>query len=306
MDESALSGFDNSFNVQYSPELVNNRPLLLTSLAATDAIVVRNRTQVDLALLESAPNLKVIGRLGVGLDNIDISACEARGIKVFPATGANTQSVIEYVIGTSMALVRSSYFSTQSLAAGEWPRDQLSRGGEIAGRTLGLVGFGKIAQVLAALARNLGIKVLAYDPFVPVDFDAWQGVTRLELNELLPLADIVSIHTPLTPDTHRFIDAEKIAQMKQGAILINTSRGEVLDEDAVIDALRNAQLSGAALDVYTTEPLGADLAKKFKNCPNLILTPHIAGVTAEANCRVSLLTVENVMSGLSEYSSTQK
>jgi len=301
MDETALSGFDDSFEVVYAPELVDNRANFLSSLEQADAIIVRNRTQVDLDVIQSAPNLRVIGRLGVGLDNIDLRACEARHIKVLPATGANTQSVVEYVIGTAMALIRGSYFSTQQLTEGKWPRAQLGQGGEITGRRLGLIGFGHIAQAVARSAQALGLKISAYDPYISIKSPQVAGVNLVSLETLLEHSDIVSVHTPLTPETDRIINTETITQIKQGAVLINSSRGEVVDEDAVIQALKSGQLSGAALDVFRSEPMDADTAAKFRDCPNLILTPHIAGVTAEANQRVSRITVENVARALREY-----
>lgn len=304
IDESVLALFGEGFDISYQPSLVDNRDELLSLLASVDALIVRNRTQVDKLLLKNAPRLKVVGRLGVGLDNIDLNECRARNIAVCPATGANTQSVVEYVIGAMMVLVRGAYHSSDRVVAGDWPRAQLGQGGEIRGRTLGLIGFGSIAQSLAHSAKSLGLKVVAYDPFLPVDAKQWTGVINSEIAELLLTSDIVSLHIPLTDETMGLFDASKINQMKPGAVLINTSRGEIVDDEAIIEALKTGQLGGAALDVFSSEPLPAEQGVKFKDCPNLILTPHIAGITEEANSRVSLVTVENVKRSLSAERST--
>lgn len=300
MDESALIGFGDDNSVNYDPSLVDDRAGLLAQLANAEAIVVRNRTQVNVELLDAAPNLKVVGRLGVGLDNIDLDACKARNVVVCPATGANTLSVAEYVIGTAMALARFSYHSNAAMIAGEWPRGTLGQGGEVSGRTMGLVGFGGIAQAVATRARALGMSIAAYDPYLPADNPAWEGVTQCDLPGLLATADVVSLHVPLTPETEGLIDATAISSMKSTAIVINTARGGIVDEPALADALKTGKLAGAALDVFASEPLKAEAAAIFDGVPNLILTPHIAGVTDEGNTRVSFVTVENVLRVLGE------
>ena len=286
--------FGDGVSVTYDPDLVDNRAGLLENLRDADAIIVRNRTRVDQELLDAGPGLKVVGRLGVGLDNIDLEACKARKVAVCPAVGANTLPVAEYVIGTAMALIRGAYSADRDMIAGHWPRGALGKGGEIAGRTMGLIGFGSIAQEVAQRARALGMAVAAHDPFLPADHAAWAGVRRCAAEELLSSSDVVSLHIPLTPDTTDLIDAGAIARMKPGAILINTARGGVVDEAALVAALKAGNLGGAALDVFASEPLTPEAGEKFRDVPNLILTPHIAGVTDESNTRVSFLTVENV------------
>ncbi|MEM1079420.1 MAG: hydroxyacid dehydrogenase [Pseudomonadota bacterium] len=300
MDPNALSGFSANLDVRYAPELVENRAATLAAAAEADALIVRNRTQVDAELLAASPGLRVVGRLGVGLDNIDMAGCAARGIAVFPATGANTRSVAEYVIGTAFSLIRGAYAANPAMIAGDWPRGTLGQGGEIAGRTLGLLGFGAIAQAVASLAAPLGLRVTAADPHLPPDHPAWQGVQRLSQKALLADADILSLHVPLTSETAGLFDAEALAMLKPGAIVINTSRGGIVDENALCAALRSGHLGGAALDVFAAEPLDARAGARFADVPNLILTPHIAGVTAEANIRVSRITVENVQRALME------
>ena len=287
MDEAAVEVLRAGFETRYEPTLVDQRADMLGQLADIDALIVRNRTKVDVALLDAAPSLKVVGRLGVGLDNIDVDACAARGITVIPATGANAGAVAEYVIGTAMALLRQAYTRSAETAAGKWPRTALSNGRELSGKTLGLIGFGGIGQLTARQAQALGVRVIAYDPMFGADAPVWAatGVVRHGIDALLAQADIVSLHVPLVEHTRNLIDAGALAKMKQSAILINTSRGGIVDETALAQALRDGHLCGAALDVFAQEPLAA--GTPLEDLPNLILTPHIAGVTEESNIRVS-------------------
>lgn len=295
MDEDALKNFGDDITVNYQPGLVDDRAGLLASVSGADALIVRNRTQVNSELLDAGPRLKVIGRLGVGLDNIDLAECKARDIAVCPATGANTLSVAEYVITTAMSLVRGAYNSNEAMISGGWPRGTLGKGGEISGRTLGLFGFGGIARAVASRARSLGMSIAAHDPYLPAADPVWDGARNCSVDELLQVSDVLSLHVPLTDETAGLIDAGAIEAMKPGAVLINTARGGIVDEEALVVALKAGRLGGAALDVFATEPLTAEAGAKFSNVPNLILTPHIAGVTDEGNTRVSFLTVENVI-----------
>jgi (S)-sulfolactate dehydrogenase len=181
-----------------------------------------------------------VGRLGVGLDNIDTAACSARGIEVIAATGANAVSVAEYVVTTAMILLRGVYGSSGEVAAGRWPRAKLSNGHELRGKTLGLIGFGSIGRVTARLARNLGVHVVAHDPLVADEDAAWRehGVASRNLEALLAEADVISLHVPLMPQTRGLLNAARIALMKRGAIVINSARGGIVDESALIAALR--------------------------------------------------------------------
>ena len=294
MDEAAVAELAAQFSTHYDPTLVDQHAQLQERLADASAIIVRNRTQVNLAMLDAAPHLRVVGRLGVGLDNIDLVACEARGIAVIPATGANALAVAEYVIGTAMALLREAYTRGAETAAGAWPRTALSNGREIGGKTLGLIGFGGIGQLTAKLAQGLGVNVIAYDPMLPSDAPIWASskVACRSMNALLAQADIVSLHVPLTPQTRNLIDKNTLALMRNGAVLINTSRGGIVDEQALAEALISGHLGGAAIDVFEQEPLPANSA--LSNAPRTILTPHIAGVTVESNTKVSALIAERV------------
>ena len=241
---------------------------------------------------------KVIGRLGVGLDNIDVEACAARGIAVIPATGANAQSVAEYAMAAALLLLRGAYASSNEVAAGHWPRAALSNGREAHGRSLGVVGFGSIGRLTAALARVVGMRVLAFDEALGADAAAYAatGVEPMPLDALVASADVITLHVPLTDATRGLFDATRIAAMKRGAVLLNTARGGIVDEAAVAAALKSGHLGGAALDVFDVEPLGASNA--FAGCPNLLLTPHVAGVSADSNVRVSALIADKVAEAL--------
>lgn len=294
MDAPAVDALRQRFDVRYAPDLVEQRGALLDAAADADALIVRNRSQVDAELLAAAPRLLAVGRLGVGLDNIDLPGCEARGIQVIPATGANARAVAEYVIGTTLSLLRGAYAATAEVSAGKWPRTALSQGLEAHGRTLGVVGFGGIGRLSAMLARGLGMRVVGSDAALPPGHPVWQetGATPLALDELLAQADVVTLHVPLTPDTRHLLDASRLGRMRPGAILINTSRGGIVDEAALAQALRAGALRGAALDVFEQEPLPA--GSPLADAPNLILTPHIAGLTQEANTRVSDMVAAGV------------
>jgi (S)-sulfolactate dehydrogenase len=293
MDQEAVDFLAKDFNVRYDPNLVKDVARLTELVKDADALIVRNATQVRGELLAAGVKLKAIGRLGVGLDNIDLPACEAREIKVLPATGANDVSVAEYVIAGALMMLRGSYFYTLSVTQGKWPRNQLI-GREVEGTTLGLVGFGNIARHVARRALALGMHVIAYDAYLTPHHPAWadHGVTPGTLDDVLSKSDVISLHVPLTDGTRHLINSEAIARMKPGAMVINTARGGVLDDVAVADALREGRLGGAMVDVFPVEPLPEE--NPYVDVPNLILTPHIAGVTNESNVRVSAVTAENV------------
>jgi (S)-sulfolactate dehydrogenase len=298
MDEDAVALLDAEFDVRYEPTLVDSPTALADAVGAAQALIVRNRTQVRGEVLGAARNLKVVGRLGVGLDNIDVDACEARGIVVIPATGANALAVAEYVVATAMMLLRGAYHSTAAVAAGAWPRNQLGLGREAGGRTLGLVGFGSIGQLTAGKAAAIGMRVIAHDALVDDDSLVWavSGIRGTSLANLLQASDVVSLHMPLTPETRGFFSREVMQAMKPGAILINTARGGIVDELALAELLASGHLGGAAIDVFANEPLAAD--SPLATAPNIILTPHIAGLTVEANGRVSDLIARRVAESL--------
>jgi (S)-sulfolactate dehydrogenase len=293
MDEAAIKRILAGHDALYDATLVDRRDELLAALGEARALIVRNRTQVDAGLLARAPKLQAVGRLGVGLDNIDLAACKARGIAVYPATGANDAAVVEYVIGAMLVLLRGAFAATGVVLAGEWPRTKLL-GREAGSKRLGLIGFGGIGRKVGAAAAALGMMVCGHDPNIPAGDKAWGQVTPRALDDLLRDSDVISLHVPLTDATRNMLGRAAVARMKRGAILINAARGGVLDEQAVAEALKSGALGGAALDVFAQEPLSRERAQVFAGCPNIILTPHIAGLTLEANMRVSTMVAEKI------------
>jgi len=297
MDEAAVLQLAGRLRTHYDPDLVD-KPELLAGLASeARALIVRNRTQVRGALLEGAGRLACVGRLGVGLDNIDMDACAERGIAVYPAVGANALAVAEYVVASILTLFRGAYGATGEMVAGGWPRQALV-GCEVAGKVLGLIGFGSIGRETARLGAAMGMQVVAHDPLIAPGDPAWGSVKPLAFNEVLRRSDAVSLHVPLTSGTRHLIGPAEIALMKPGAVLVNATRGGVLDEVALVEGLRAGALSGAALDVFETEPLTAEAGARFSGVANLILTPHIAGQTQESNIRVGALVAERVIAHL--------
>lgn len=292
MDEAAVASLQQDFTVLFDGALVEDRARLLSVGAGARALIVRNRTRVDRELLARFPDLLAVGRLGVGLDNIDVETCRERGIAVLPALGGNATAVAEYVIAGILMLRRGAYRSSASVLAGDWPRQALI-GHESQGSALGLVGFGGIAREVARRAGALGMNVAAFDPYTAGGDPAWRQVERVEaLDVLLARSDAVSLHVPLTPETRHLIDARALSTMQPGSVLINTSRGGIVDERALADSLRSGHLGGAMLDVFEQEPLPP--GSGLNGLDNLIATPHIAGVTHESNTRISALTADNV------------
>ena len=297
MDGSALAFLKNRLSVDYEPNLFDDQQTLMQRVSAVDALIVRNRTPVTRELLNHAGQLKVIGRLGVGLDNIDLDAAKQANIQVLPATGANAVAVAEYVMSALLHLRRPMTSGFQAMVGGDWPREQFI-GGEISGKTLGLIGFGQIAQIVAKRAAAFGMRIAYFDPYIDASEHDSVATAVSSLDELLALSDSVSIHVPLTEDTHRLMNSQRLALMKSGAILINTSRGGIVDERALIHHIQTGHLGGAALDVFEHEPLDELKGARFDGIDALILTPHIAGVTHESNRRVSQVTAENVLRAL--------
>lgn len=295
MDRDAAEALIADYDVLWKPDLWGRRDELLSEVVNSRAIIVRNATRVDVELLAAAPKLKVVARMGVGLDNIDLEACEARGIEVCPSVGANAASVAEYVITTALILLRGpAYRSTAEVIGGVWDRPKFGGGLELSGKVLGVVGFGSIGQVVAAKAKALGMKVIAYDAAIPDSAPVWDGARRVGLAELISESDVITLHCPLLPETRNLLGAREFAQMKQGVILINSARGGIVDEAACAAALKSGSLGGAALDTLNKEPIDDASCALFSGIENLILTPHIAGVTRESNRRIADVAVANV------------
>lgn len=295
MDQPTAEGLVGEYDSIWEPDLWSRRDALLSQMGDARAIVVRNATQVDPELLSAAPKLRLVARMGVGLDNIDVEACRARGVEVCPSVGANAVSVAEYVIASAMILLRGpAYFATPEVVTGRWDRPRFAGAGEIAGRVMGIVGFGSIGQTVARKARALGMDVIAHDAVMPADHPAWAEARRVDLDTLIAEADVISLHCPKLPQTIDLIDAAAFARMKPGAVLVNSARGGIVNEAACAEALRSGRIAGAALDTLDVEPIAPDVAALFDGVPNLILTPHIAGVTRESNRRIAEVAAANV------------
>ena len=293
MDEDAINLLMKKYDVHYDISLAEDSNSLVELINKMKALIVRNKTLVTRELIENAPNLTCVGRLGVGLDNIDLNACEEQNITVYPALGANSHSVAEYVICASMLLLRKAYFKKNEMIAGNWPRQE-SSGSEVYGKTLGLIGFGDIAQKTRDLALGLGIKTVAYDPYLDKDSNVWKETKNLPLENLLSISDIISLHIPLTKETKNLIDEKKLRLIKNSSVIINTSRGGIIDENSLAKLLKENKIGGAALDVFNKEPINKVNAKKFEGLDNIILTPHIGGVTKESNERVSKMIAKKI------------
>jgi len=293
MDDAAVADLKQSFDLVYDPQLVDDRPRLISLLADAEGLVVRNRTQVTAELLDHAPHLKVVGRLGVGLDNIDLVAAAARDIAVCPAEGANADSVAEYVITSALLLLRPVYHARAAMMAGEFPRPQLSHGQEIRNKTMTLIGGGVIGLATMRRAEALGMSVVIVDPQLELGLTI-DGAEVVTMDDGLRQGDVISLHVPLNDKTRDLIDAKALDRMKSSVILINTARGGVVDHNALADALRSGKIAGAALDVFPNEPASADDLAMFDGLDNIILTPHVAGLTQEANSRVGTITAHNI------------
>ena len=293
MDESAVDLLKRKYNVYYDSSLAEDSNSLVKLINKMKALIVRNKTLVTRELIENAPNLTCVGRLGVGLDNIDLNACEEQNITVYPALGANSHSVAEYVICASMLLLRKAYFKKNEMIAGNWPRQE-SSGSEVYGKTLGLIGFGDIAQKTRDLALGLGMKTVAYDPYLDKDSNVWKETKNLDLDNLLSISDIISLHIPLSKETKNLFDEKKLRLIKNSSVIINAARGGVIDENQLAKLLKENKIGGAALDVFNEEPVNKECAKKFEGINNLILTPHIGGVTKESNERVSEMIAKKI------------
>jgi D-3-phosphoglycerate dehydrogenase len=270
------------------------RPHIGEILPDYDALVVRSMTKVTAGLLAAGKRLKVVGRAGIGVDNVDVEAATERGILVVNAPTANLVSATEHTFALLLALARRVPAADASIKAGEWDRKSFT-GVELQGKTLGVIGFGRIGQRVAARARAFDMQVIAYDPFLDAQAARRMEVDLLPLDELLARADVVTLHVPLSEQTKNLLDRERMAGMKQGALLVNCARGGVVDEEALLEALESGHLGGAGLDVFAEEP-PKDL--RLVRHPRVVATPHLGAQTREAQERISTETAEMVLASL--------
>ncbi len=289
-----LAELEASADVEYDPDLWRDPEALRKKVETADALIVRNQTIVDAALLHSGESLGAVGRLGVGLDNIDLDAARARSVPVVFARNANAVAVAEYVVAAMLDLSRTLREANDDVRAGNWDRRRFT-GTEIHGKTLGLVGVGEIAQRVARRADAFGMRVVGYDPYVaPYDYPVIEtGVELMNLDDLLEASDFVSLHVPLNPGTRGLFSLPTLRKMKQDAWLINTSRGGVIDEVDLCRALDEGLIGGAVLDVLEQEPVPAD--SPLLEQENVVLTPHTAGLTEEAQVNTSVMVAREVL-----------
>ena len=285
--------FQIAHNVTYEPDLYTDPMNLVAEGSSVQALIVRNRTVVSRALLEQFPDLEVVGRLGVGLDNIDLTACKDRGISVITARGFNANAVAEYVFAAMFERARFLRTSDTSIKQGIWNR-KMGTGLELSGKTLGLIGVGDIGQRVALRANAMAMNVLAYDPFLLDSNLLLQDrmIKRVELDEVFRSSDYISIHVPLLPTTLHLISDRELQLMKEDVVLINTSRGGIIDEGALLTSLRMHPNRLAVLDVREQEPPSA--TDELTQLKNVLLTPHIAGITRESSEAVAEFILRQV------------
>jgi D-3-phosphoglycerate dehydrogenase len=290
-EEIAVGGIDllrESFDVD-----VDSDSDLGEIIGRYDAIVIRSATKLTADLIDRAERLKVIGRAGVGVDNVDVEAATRRGIVVANAPESNVVSAAEHTIGLLVALARNIPQAHAALKSGRWERSEWG-GVELAEKTLGLLGFGRIGQQVARRALGLQMRVVVYDPFVSTERTRELGVETATLDEVLARSDFLTLHLPLNEDTRGLVGAAAIAKMRDGVRIVNAARGELVDEDALLDALRTGKVAAAALDVFGQEPYSGPLLE----APNVVVTPHLAASTDEAQDRAGVIVAEQVVAAL--------
>ncbi|NYZ73784.1 3-phosphoglycerate dehydrogenase [Candidatus Micrarchaeota archaeon] len=273
MEEEVVAGIRKLGDVAYKPADVK------AALADADALIVRSATKVTRELLAGAGKLRVVARAGVGLDNVDQKACEEKGIKVMNTSGASTNAVAELALALMLAMLRNVQKAHHQMKSGLWDKKNLT-GSEVDGKTLGVIGYGRIGAGLAAKAKALGMTVIAYNP--PPRREDGNAEFVGKLDALLARADIISLHVPTTPQTANMINRGSIAKMKDGVYIVNTARGDIIDEDALYEGCKSGKIAGAAIDVYRQEPYKG----KLLELDNVYFTPHLGASTKEAQARI--------------------
>ena len=281
---------DNGLKVSYEPTITAEQ--ILEKISAFNIVIVRSRTTITKEMIEKAENCKIIARVGVGLDNVDQETAKAKNIRVINAVEGAMNAVAELVLGLMLSLARQTTRGDRAIRNEQWLKKEL-KGTELRGKYLGIIGLGNIGKRLGRLARALNMNIIGYD-VIPIDeeFSKEVGLMKADLNTLLQSSDYISIHVPLLDSTYHLLDAQKMSTMKKTAKIINTSRGGVVDEDALYDALKNGTLGGAALDVFEKEPA---IGTKLAELDNVILTPHIGAQTKEAQSLAANVIAEKII-----------
>ena len=289
LSERGLDLLREDFQVDVRPELAADG--LAAEIAPYDALIVRSQTKVDAAVVDAAESLKVVARAGIGLDNVDVEACTRRGVLVVNAPQSNIVSAAEHAFGLLLAQARNIPQANQALKAGEWARDRY-QGVELQGKTLGVIGIGRVGAMVAARALAFGMRVIAFDPYVSRDRAREMGVELMPtLEALLVQSDFVSIHLPRTPETEGLIGERELSLLKDGARIVNTARGGILDEDALAKALKDKRVAGASLDVFAEEPTTESDLFAFDE---VVVTPHLGASTVEAQDKAGTTIAEMV------------
>jgi D-3-phosphoglycerate dehydrogenase / 2-oxoglutarate reductase len=280
----------NGLKVTYEPEITPEQ--IIEKIGNYEIVVVRSRTKITKDMIEKANKCRIIARVGVGLDNVDVDAAKTKGIRVINAVEGAMNAVAELVLGLMLSLAREIPRADRELRNGNWLKKDLM-GSELSGKYLGIVGLGNIGKKLARHAKALNMNIIGYDVIpIPEDFSREVGLIKSDLDTLLSSADYISFHVPFTPETHRLVNAQRIAKMKKTAYIINTSRGEIIDEAALYNALKEERLGGAALDVFEKEPA---VGNKLATLPNVICTPHIGAQTREAQALAANVIAEKII-----------
>ncbi|MBG7609968.1 MAG: hypothetical protein IZT55_03790 [Anaerolineae bacterium] len=267
---------------------------LLHEIHQYDALIVRGRTKVTADVFAAAPNLKVVGRAGVGVDNIDLAAAQSHGITIVNTPTATTTAVAEHALALMLATIRFVPRADSTMKSGQWLKKEFI-GSELLGKTLGIIGMGNIGSGVAQRAAAFGMTVLGYDPFLTPDEIQQRGAKSVQLEDIYSGADMISLHIPLTPETRNLINGQTFAHMKRGVVLICTARGGLIDETALVSALENGQVAAAALDVFSSEPPGLTALVAH---PRVIATPHLGAQTKEAQVRAAVNIAEEVLAAL--------
>jgi D-3-phosphoglycerate dehydrogenase len=288
--ETALKRLQAEASVQVVPI---DRNAVADALRDADAFILRNMPFVDEDLLVNAQHLKVIGRFGVGVDNVDLEAARRRRIRVVYTPGANADAVAEHTLALLLALAKRLRFWHDALVRGDYHLRWTERSVQLQGKTLGIIGFGHVGRAVARRAQAFGMRLLVFDPLVSAETVASFGAERVNLDDLLRESDFVTLHVPLTNETRHLINRERLALMKAGSFLVNTARGEVCDLDALYEALQSGQLAGVALDVFPDEP--PDVSHPIFRHPNFLGTPHVAAHTPETLEHMALVVAEQVL-----------
>src|SRR3989441_2639361 len=280
----------NGLKISYEPEISPEQ--IKEKIGNFDIVVVRSRTKITKEMIDRANKCKIIARVGVGLDNIDVGAAKTKEIRVINAVEGAMNAVAELVLGLMLSLAREIPRADREIRNGKWLKKELM-GTELSGKYLGIVGLGNIGKKLAKHARALNMNIIGYDIIpIPEDFSREVGLIKADLETLLSSADYISFHVPLTDSTHYLINSQRLAKMKKNTCIINTSRGEIIDENALYDALKEGKIAGAALDVFETEPA---IGNKLATLPNVICTPHIGAQTKEAQALAANVIAEKII-----------